>query len=83
MVLGRQGSAIGKEVEALEAELFAAREVSSSQTKRWTTNISPKVNSPSVICFESLCGANVVTLPADIKGNEMFLVHRVARVGGP
>ena len=45
----------------------------------YSIDLSSKVNLPGAIDFEALCGANTVTLPADIWGNEMFVVHRVGQ----
>ena len=44
---------------------------------RWITGLPSKVNLPGVIDSHAKCGANMVTLPADIRGNEMCVVHRV------
>ena len=44
-----------------------------------TTDLSSKVNLPAAVDLNASCGANMVTLPADIRGNEMFEVRRVAR----
>ena len=42
---------------------------------RWTTTLSPKVNLHHAIKFRSLCGSNLVTYHADLRGDET----RVAR----
>ena len=44
---------------------------------RWSTTLSSKVNLPDTINFGDLCGANLVTQPSDIRGNETLELHRV------
>ena len=44
---------------------------------RWTTTISSKVNLPHAINFRVLCGAKLVTLPLEFRGNETSVAHRV------
>ena len=46
---------------------------------RWTAHLLSKVNLPRVINFKALRCANIVTLPADIRGNETCVAHRVGR----
>ena len=54
------------------------RRLCDSPATRWTANLSSDDNSPVAIVFKALCGVNVVTLPAEIRGKEMFKFHRVA-----
>ena len=44
---------------------------------RWTTDLSSKVKLPEAINLKASCGADAVTLPAKIGGNETLLFHRV------
>ena len=44
---------------------------------RWTRQLSSRVTSLSAINFKALCGANMVTLPADIRGDvQGYLAHK-------
>ena len=44
---------------------------------RWTTDLSSTVNLPDAIDVKVVSCANLVTLPTDIQGNEILVVHRV------
>ena len=44
---------------------------------RWSTILSAKVNLPDAIDFGALFGANLVTQPSDIRGNETLELHRM------
>ena len=45
-------------------------------TKRSITTLPSKVNLSHAINFTVLCGASLVTYPADYRGNEPFELHR-------
>ena len=49
-------------------------------TTRCTTGLSSKVNLPGVIDLKTSCDANMVSLPANIRGNDTLVVHRVVSV---
>ena len=49
-----------------------------SPATRRTTILPSKVNLPRAINFRALRGANLVTYPPELWGNETFELHRVA-----
>ena len=49
------------------------------ESTRWGTTLSSKANLHHAIDFRAFCVANLVTCPADSRGNETFELHRVWR----
>ena len=45
-------------------------------TTRCTTGLSSKVKLPGIIDLTASCGASMVTLPADVRGNKPLVVQR-------
>jgi len=48
-----------------------------TRATRWTTTLSLKVILPLPIDFKAVCGASLVAYPADFRGNEIRVAHRV------
>ena len=63
------------ETQTLEAWTFAENMM--GHTTRWSTTLASKVNLPHAINFRALCGANLVTYPADFWRNKTRVAHRV------
>ena len=43
----------------------------------WSSTLSPIINLPSVVYLRALCGADLVTYPSNVAGNDPLVRHRV------
>ena len=68
----REAQGVHSQTQALSAPALPPRPAA-----RWSTTLSSKVNLPHVINFGAFCGANLVTYPPELWGNETFVLHRV------
>ena len=62
----RPDSGIGLQTKVVDT--FYLSPLRSEEATRWSSTLSLNVNLPHAINFRALCGADLVTYPADLRG---------------